>query len=68
MSPYFPMWTGGEDFQLVGTIPADKAEALPAETFTIIGYVKAGNTQVVVDCDGQWVKVEPKGYNHLSHD
>lgn len=68
MSPYFPMWTGGEDFQLVGTIPSDKAEALPAETFTIIGYVKAGNTQVVVDCDGQWVKVEPKGYNHLSHD
>ena len=68
MSPYFPMWTGGEDFQLVGTIPADKAEALPAETFTIIGYVKAGNAQVVVDCDGQWVRVEPKGYNHLSHD
>ena len=68
MSPYFPMWTGGEDFQLVGTIPADKAEALPAETFTIIGYVKAGNAQVVIDCDGQWVKVEPKGYNHLSHD
>ncbi len=68
MSPYLPMWTGGEDFQLVGTIPADKAEALPAETFTIIGYVKAGNAQVVVDCDGQWVKVEPKGYNHLSHD
>ena len=68
MSPYLPMWTGGEDFQLVGTIPADKAEALPAETFTIIGYVKAGNAQVVVDCDGQWVRVEPKGYNHLSHD
>ena len=68
MSPYLPMWTGGEDFQLVGTIPADKAESLPAETFTIIGYVKTGNAQVVVDCDGQWVKVEPKGYNHLSHD
>ena len=66
MSPYLPMWTGGEDFQLVGTIPADKAESLPAETFTIIGYVKTGNAQVVVDCDGQWVKVEPKGYNHLS--
>ena len=65
MSPYIPMWTGGEDFQLVGTIPADKAEALPAETFTIIGYVKAGNAQVLVDHDGQWMRVEPKGYNHL---
>ena len=65
MSPYLPMWTGGEDFQLVGTIPADKAEALPAETFTIIGYVKAGNAQVLVDRDGQWMRVEPKGYNHL---
>lgn len=65
MSPYFPMWTGGEDFQLVGTIPADKAEALPAETFTIIGYVKAGAAQVLVDHDGQWITVEPKGYNHL---
>ena len=65
MSPYFPMWTGGEDFQLVGTIPADKAEALPAETFTIIGHVKAGNAQVLVDRDGQWMRVEPKGYNHL---
>ena len=65
MSPYLPMWIGGEDFQLVGTIPADKAEALPAETFTIIGYVKAGNAQVLVDRDGQWMRVEPKGYNHL---
>ena len=66
MSPYLSMWTGGEDFQLVGTIPADKAEALPAETFTIIGYVKAGAAQVLVDHDGQWITVEPKGYNHLS--
>ena len=65
MSPYLPMWIGGEDFQLVGTIPADKAEALPVETFTIIGYVKAGNAQVLVDHDGQWITVEPKGYNHL---
>ena len=49
----------------MGTIPADKAEALPAETFTIIGYVKAGAAQVLVDHDGQWITVEPKGYNHL---
>ena len=66
MSPYLPMWTGGEDFQLVGTIPADKAEELPTDTFTIIGCVKAGSAQVLVDRDGQWVTVEPKGYNHLS--
>ncbi len=66
MSPYFPMWTGGEDFQLVGTIPADKVEALPAETFTIIGYVKAGKAEVLVEHDGEWITVEPKGYNHLS--
>ena len=66
MSPYLPMWTGGEDFQLVGTIPNDKAEKLPADTFTIIGWVKAGSAQVLVDRDGQWVTVEPKGYNHLS--
>ena len=65
MSPYLPMWTGGEDFQLVGTIPAEMAEHLPTETFTIIGYVKAGNAQVLVDRDGQWMRVEPKGYNHL---
>jgi len=66
MSPYLPMWTGGEDFQLVGTIPAEKAEELPADTFTIIGYVKAGSAQVLVDRDGQWIRMEPKGYNHLS--
>ena len=65
MSPYLPMWTGGEDFQLVGTIPAEMAEYLPTETFTIIGHVKAGNAQVLVDRDGQWMRVEPKGYNHL---
>ena len=65
MSPYLPMWTGGEDFQLVGTIPAEMAEHLPTETFTIIGYVKAGAAQVLVDHDGQWITVEPKGYNHL---
>ncbi|WP_206168425.1 thiamine-phosphate kinase [Veillonella sp. CHU740] len=66
MSPYLPMWTGGEDFQLVGTILADKAEELPTDTFTIIGCIKAGSAQVLVDRDGQWVTVEPKGYNHLS--
>ena len=66
MSPYVPMWTGGEDFQLVGTIPAEKAEGLPSETFTIIGHVKAGHAQVMVERDGQWIIVEPKGYNHLS--
>ena len=65
MSPYLSMWTGGEDFQLVGTIPAEMAEHLPTETFTIIGHVKAGNAQVLVDRDGQWMRVEPKGYNHL---
>lgn len=68
MSPYLPMWTGGEDFQLVGTIPADKAEELPTDTFTIIGCVKAGSAQVLVNRDGQWMTVEPKGYNHLSHE
>lgn len=68
MSPYFPMWTGGEDFQLVGTIPAEKADGLPRDTFTIIGHVKAGSAQVLVDRDGQWMTVEPKGYNHLSDD
>ena len=66
MSPYVPMWTGGEHFQLVGTIPAEKAEGLPSETFTIIGYVKAGHAQVMVERNGQWITVEPKGYNHLS--
>ena len=66
MSPYFPMWIGGEDFQLVGTIPADKAETLPAKTFTIIGYVKVGEAEVLVERNGQWVTVESKGYNHLS--
>ena len=65
MSPYFPMWTGGEDFQLVGTIPAEKADGLPRDTFTIIGHVKAGKAQVLVERDGQWMTVEPKGYNHL---
>ena len=66
MSPYFPMWTGGEDFQLVGTIPAEKADGLPRDTFTIIGHVKEGKAQVLVERDGQWMTVEPKGYNHLS--
>ena len=65
ISPYLPMWTGGEDFQLVGTIPAEKADNLPSETFTIIGYVKEGGAQVLVDRDGQWMTVEAKGYNHL---
>ena len=59
------MRTGGEDFQLVGTIPAEKADSLPKETFTIIGHVKTGNAQVLVVRDGQWMRVEPKGYNHL---
>lgn len=67
MSPYLPMWTGGEDFQLVGTIPADKANCLPINTFTIIGRVKSGKVGVFVERDGQRIVVEPKGYNHLSN-
>ncbi|HMM19988.1 MAG TPA: thiamine-phosphate kinase [Selenomonadales bacterium] len=59
---------GGEDFELVFTIPPEiSAELLAAELpFTVVGEVTEPAAGVVlVGRDGQAVLLEAKGYNHF---
>jgi thiamine-monophosphate kinase len=63
---------GGEDYQLLGTVPADQAAALQAEfqqrglCLYVIGEVTSGKTGVeLLRADGVLLAIEKKGYNHF---
>lgn len=63
---------GGEDYQLVGTMPAEHAIAMQMKfkeaglQLYIIGYVNAETAGVrLVQSSGYAVPIEKKGYNHF---
>jgi thiamine-monophosphate kinase len=61
---------GGEDYELLFTMPADAAEEfIRSETgscCTVIGEVGSGRSVVLVSKDGSTTKLlEPRGYNHF---
>ncbi|HEX7065404.1 MAG TPA: thiamine-phosphate kinase [Bacillales bacterium] len=59
---------GGEDFQLVGTIPGHLMELLK-ERFPVVfvGTVEEGEPEVVLKQDGEKiVRLDPAGYNHFN--
>ena len=63
--------TGGEDYQLVGTMKAEKAEEIcrlyeqqTGRKLTIIGFVEAGSGVYLLN-DGVRNPVEQSGYNHF---
>jgi len=58
---------GGEDFQLVFTIGAEKIACLPQDgvSFTTVGEVFSGQGVLLVDVAGASTELEPKGYNHF---
>lgn len=66
-------WNGGEDFQLLGTIPPAGWEALVWEAkrrnwrITCIGKVESGGPSVEKIVDDQRLKVDKAGYNHFAN-
>jgi thiamine-monophosphate kinase len=62
---------GGDDYELLLTVPAGKAAALPmlaAETgvpLTRIGRIEVGSGVKVIDADGKTLQVKVAGYRHF---
>lgn len=58
--------SGGEDFQLIGTIPSDYLPDLKARLpVIVIGAVEEGDPQVLIREKDRLRIVEKKGYNHF---
>lgn len=65
--------SGGEDYELLATMPADGVEAARAELrdrfgvrLSEIGEVIDGSGVVAVDADGSEVALEPSGWDHFA--
>jgi thiamine-monophosphate kinase len=65
---------GGEDYELLATLPPDRVAGAAAaldERFgvglTDIGEITAGSGLVAVDPDGTERALEPRGWDHLAH-
>lgn len=60
--------TGGDDYLLAFTLPADALPILQAEGWPIhvIGHVAAGEGVRLVDADGGSVEIVHRGYNHFT--
>ncbi|HET7578756.1 MAG TPA: thiamine-phosphate kinase [Bacillales bacterium] len=57
---------GGEDFQLIGTVPETKARKLEKQfPVTFIGTVEEGEAEVILKENGQIKRLERKGFNHF---
>ncbi len=57
---------GGEDFELVFTIPTDKFERIAFKGgLTVVGEVTAGEDGVTLVARGAATPLEPRGYNHF---
>ena len=66
--------TGGEDYQLAGTLDGAYAEEIckayriqTGKEITIVGYVTEGSGVYLENADGV-CPAEKKGYNHFAHD
>ena len=60
--------TGGDDYVLAFTLPADELPSLLAEGWPVqvIGRVESGEGVCLVDADGNTLVVGKQGYNHFS--
>ncbi|WP_191557750.1 thiamine-phosphate kinase [Metabacillus idriensis] len=62
---------GGEDFELVGTVPPAAFDLLQKKcseegiSLTRIGHVEAGSSEVLLLHNGKKTKLEKSGYNHF---
>jgi thiamine-monophosphate kinase len=65
-----PQWlktilTGGEDFELLFTLPPDRASELAGLPVTVIGRMEAGNGVRVLDGGGNVLDLGAGGYRHF---
>jgi thiamine-monophosphate kinase len=71
MDAYEWAWSGGEDYQLLGTICAAGWEELRhfadrnGFLVTVIGRVEAGEACVIIEKNGKREKASRSGYNHF---
>jgi thiamine-monophosphate kinase len=66
--------SGGEDYELLATLPADAVERAREELrsgfgvdLSEIGEIVPGPGLVVVDADGATAPLEPAGWDHFAH-
>ncbi len=70
-APWQSVYAGGDDYELVFTAPADKAEDIAAlskhcaVTITAVGSIKAGRDIRLVDMNGELLQTDAMGYDHF---
>jgi thiamine-monophosphate kinase len=57
--------TGGEDYELLFTVPAEHSAELARLPVTIIGRMEAGEGTNVVDAGGQRIETGKGGFQHF---
>jgi thiamine-monophosphate kinase len=60
---------GGEDYELVFTMPEDRLDALDPQSYTVIGDIEAAEDRddpvLIQRADGENVPLQPGGYDHF---
>lgn len=63
---------GGEDYELVFTMPEDRLDALDPQSYTVIGDIEATEDRddpvLIQRADGENVPLQPGGYDHFDGD
>ncbi|HSQ78142.1 MAG TPA: thiamine-phosphate kinase [Nitrospirota bacterium] len=65
--PRYYALSGGEDYEILFTVPGDKAKKLQTMRIpaTEIGRVTGGSRPVLIDADGRKKALRPTGYDHF---
>jgi thiamine-monophosphate kinase len=67
-SPLHYVLSGGEDYELLFTVPLARMKRVEAFTFPVteIGMITGGHKMVLMDAAGRKTAIRPTGYNHFS--
>jgi thiamine-monophosphate kinase len=57
--------TGGEDYELLFTVPAERRAELARLPVTVIGRMEAGQGTNVIDAAGQKIETGKGGFRHF---
>ena len=56
---------GGEDYELLFTLPKEELDALDPNTFSVIGEITSADEGVRIQTGEETVPLEPSGYEHF---